>query len=208
VIARLSRYRVDDPEERLEIDAAWDGFRGREFYDLQPIDDPTLRTVIEVFRDRASAEAAPRIPFKGTLESEELCFFFGGVAWHSPALNAEHQRLLQQLVPVLAERLQPHLPIGWMSGRFRGYVRGHIESSFSYFEELGSTDLVGDVANAIANLLHNMSGEIEDDLGIQWPNESAGYRVEPRGRSIEAWFGDRDRPVLTIEPIALDEIGL
>jgi hypothetical protein len=208
VIARVSRYRVDDPEELLQIDAEWDGFRGREFYDLQPLNDPAVRIVIEVFRDQAAAEAAPRIPFRGSRESEELHFFFGGVSWHSPQLSEEHGRLLERLVPALAARLEPHLPKGWMAGRLRGYVRAHLEWSFNHFEELHTVDLADDAANAIRNLLHNMSEEIEDDTGEPWPDATSAHHVEAGQRIVRIWFGDRDQPVLALDPIPLDEIGL
>ncbi len=180
-----------------------------EHFDLEPVDDPSRRIVIEVFRTRAAAESAPRIEVhNATLESEELHYWFGGVRWYKLELTEAQERVCRLLSQALANRLRPIVPAHEAPLLKRMLLVG-LESWFS--KEAEPEPTTDDVLIATSTLLHNLREQIADDTpGWPFPEESEGawQEVELVNRALNIRFTSPEHAPLDLVPIELGELGL
>jgi hypothetical protein len=130
-----------------------------------------------------------------------------------PAIRASEMspamRLAQALARALARRLDPEVPAPYRVSADQERVVLSENSQPRTWITL--VDL--DVNWAIETTLENIQETLTDELTVPWPHDPArGYvfhepEVLRTPTAIEFWYGSREDPVLTFEPIPLGEVG-
>jgi hypothetical protein len=120
-----------------------------------------------------------------------------------PEEMSEPMRLAHRIAAAIASRVDLVLPEGWTAYASNEFVVAG-----------GSWHSVVDfqIEQSYEAILDSVQDAISEDRTVPWP-EGPGPgltmhspQVETRDRSVRAWLGPRDVPVLELDPIPLSEI--
>src|SRR5262249_14384827 len=178
-------------------------------------EDGTRRVWIELFGHEGGATHANRLEHQGAeIESEEFFDVIGELTWTDWArerlLDPERTMVRRRLAAALAKRLEPSLPAEWSGGPLVFYIDDYLRS---FFDE-PSSSIEEAAMFGVGSAVHQLPDDVSEDTRDPWPRGRegdgpiAGGETEVEDRSLHIWFGDKDDPVLALDPIPFDEIGL
>jgi len=120
----------------------------------------------------------------------------------------EAMRQAQRLAGALAPRLGKVAPGGWKVSFDQEVV--YIRAPDGTGRNCSLVDI--ELTEAVLYVMGELAEDATEELTIPWPHDpEQGYRehdpqVEVRDGAIHAWYGSREAPVMTLEPIPLSEL--
>jgi hypothetical protein len=125
-----------------------------------------------------------------------------------PDEMTEAMRRAQRLACAVAPRLEKIAPADWKVSSDQEVV--YIRAPDGTGRNCSLVDI--EPAEAVLYVMGELAEDATEELTVPWPHDpEQGYTehdpdVEVRQGAIHAWYGSRDAPVLTMDPIPLSEL--